>query len=284
MAAPPSILELDNRPQSWGSLLRELWRYRDVAYELSRTDFRARYKQASFGILWALAVPLLQAAVIAVVFARIAHLGGRDFNYPVYVISGVLAWNYFAMTFGTASAAIVDGADLTGKVWFPRLILPAIPTATNAVGFLASIVALVIITPLLGVGLGPQLLWLLPACALVLLFTLSLSALIAVLHVYLRDLRYMVQAGLLVWFYATPIIYPARVVHLPGGLFDFNPVTGMVDLFRLATLGPAATQAAMGGEGDITRAVIVSVVTVVVITALALELYRRHDRLVSDLM
>jgi lipopolysaccharide transport system permease protein len=282
--ATPDILDLDHRPLSRRRFLADLWRHRDVAYELARTDFQMRFKRAAFGILWALAVPLSQAAIIAIVFSRVAKLGGGDFNYPVYVLSGVVAWSFFQLAFQNGATAIVDGTQLASKVWFPRIILPAIPAAGNLVGLGASVLAMLLVMPLLGDPITLELLYLLPGIALLIAFVVCLSSLTAVLHVYYRDLRYLVQAAMLVWFYGTPVIYPARLLPKFGAYFDFNPVTGIIDLFHVATLGHAATHAANAPGASISRAVLVSVIATVVCALASIELYRRRDREVSDLI
>src|SRR2546421_12865375 len=101
-----------------------MWRFRHLLAMLSRAEFHVRYKRASFGVAWAVGVPIVQAAVLTVVFERVVRTGtGADFG--AYVLSGVLAWSYFSQTVTPGSTAIVEAASLTDKVWFPRAILPA---------------------------------------------------------------------------------------------------------------------------------------------------------------
>ena len=211
------ILVLDNKPRSRSTVVWDLWRYRDVLYELARTDFQVRYKRAIFGILWAVALPLLQAAVLAFVFSRVIRLApGAQHGFAVFVLSGVLAWSYFSITVSLGSTAIVDNAELTDKLWFPRSMLPIVPALGGLVGLGVSMVALVVAMPILGVAIGPQVLLLVPACVILVLISIALSLVLASLHVYFRDVRYLVSAALLVWFYLTPILYPPQAASWPG--------------------------------------------------------------------
>jgi lipopolysaccharide transport system permease protein len=271
----PDTLDLTSEPEAWGPWLRSLWEHRQVTLLLSRADFQVRYKRAALGLVWVVAVPLLQAAVLAVVFLRVRRLTGQDFSYPVYVMGGVLAWGYFGPTLSTASTAVVDNAALTDKVWFPRAVLPMVPAIANLVGLGVSLVALIALMPLFHVSYSSRLLLLVPACVLLFALTVGLTLVLSALHVYFRDVRYLVQAALLLWLYVTPIIYTERDLGPNGRWLDFNPFTGVVALFHWATSGkvdPAGRSIAF--------AVAFTTVTLVI----GLWAHRRHDRLFVDLL
>lgn len=252
--------------------MADLWSHREVLGMLARKDFQTRYKRATFGVLWAVVVPVLQALVMAVVFSRVIRVDA-GVNFAAYVMTGILMWSYFATTLNVGSTAIVDGSGLTDKVWFPRAVLVLVPSLANLVGLGISFAALVGILPILGVGLSFRLLLLLPAALLLVSFTTALTLVLAALHVYFRDVRYLVQAALLVWLYVTPIIYPKGLLGRLAPLADFNPMTGVVSLFHLATVGH---------EPHWELPVLVSVVVTLALIATAVEVHRRRDRLFVD--
>src|SRR5438270_5273413 len=97
------------------SLLRELWQSRDLVRMLARKEFFVRYRRASFGLLWAVALPLFQAVVLAVVLSRFVKIH-TGVNYAVFVFSGMLLWTFFSTVLAGGSTAIVDGADLSTKI------------------------------------------------------------------------------------------------------------------------------------------------------------------------
>ncbi|HZQ83515.1 MAG TPA: ABC transporter permease [Acidimicrobiales bacterium] len=273
-ASLEAVMELDARPDSRRTWLASVWAHRDVLLMLSRADFHVRYKRATFGVLWAVAVPVVQSVVLAVVFSHIIRVDDAR-AFAAYVLAGVLAWSYFALSVTAASTAIVDGSNLTDKVWFPRALLPIVPCLANLAGLCVSIAVLAVALPFLHGEFGPRLLLLVPAVALLLAFTLALGLALSALHVYFRDVKFLVQAGLLVWFYVTPIAYAKSMLGGLSRIVDFNPVTGIVALFQTA---------AVGAPPHWQRALLVSVVTTVVLGGVALEAQRRHDRLFVDLL
>jgi ABC-type polysaccharide/polyol phosphate export permease len=208
---------------------------------------------------------------MAFVFSRVVTFATGD-DFGAYVIGGIMAWSYFAATLANATSAIVDASGLTDKVWFPRVILVLVPPLANGIGLVVSLAVLIALLPLLGVGLGARLALLVPAMALLISFTTALSLVLSALYVYFRDVRFIVQASLLVWLYVTPIVYYQDQFD-DHGLLDFNPMTGVVEVFRLATVG---------GDGDWIRAVTVTAVATAILAVVGFEAHRRHDRLFVD--
>jgi ABC-type polysaccharide/polyol phosphate export permease len=254
--------------------LAELWGHRETLGILTRKDFQTRYKRASFGVLWAVAVPALQATIMAVVFSRVVRIASGA-HFSVYVISGVVAYSYVTTALSPASTAIVDGASLTDKVWFPRVLLVMVPCLSSTVGLLSTLAVLMVVIPAFGVPYGPHLLLMVPATGLLLVFTVSLATVLAALHVYFRDVRFLVQAALMVWMYATPILYPQHLLGSLAPVVSANPLTGIVGLFHLAALGS-------GGPSG--TDLIVSMAATGVLLVVGAEVQRRYDRLFVDLL
>lgn len=267
------VLELGPGAATRGEWLGGMWSHRGVTWVLARKDFQARYKRAALGVLWAVAVPLLQAAALIIIFSHFVH-AGQGVSYGAFVLSGVLPWSYFGTNLPTASTAIVDGTGLTDKVWFPRAILPLVPCASGLVGLGISMVLLLITAPLLNAHMNAEIALLIPACALLIAFTVTLSMALAALQVYFRDVRFIVTAALTVWLYATPIMYPQKAVGSLAPWLDFNPMTGVISVFHSAVLGTSLPG----------RALAVSIVATLLLGAVSIEAQRRHDRLFVDLL
>ncbi|HWH43775.1 MAG TPA: ABC transporter permease [Thermoleophilaceae bacterium] len=272
MSTRAHVLEVGPEPASRTAWIADVRAHAGVLGVLARKDFQTRYKRASFGVLWAVAVPMLQAAVMAIVFTRVIRVGTGD-DFGAYVIAGILAWTYFAGTLMASSTSIVDHSGLADKVWFPRIVLVLVPPIANIVGLLVSYAVLVPLLPVLGVDLGLRLLLLPVACVLLVAFTVALSLVLSALHVYYRDVRFLVQAALLVWLYVTPVVYRQELLDDLAGAADFNPMTGVVTVFHAATVG---------AEDGWARPVAVTVVTTLVLFCVGLELQRRRDRLFVD--
>jgi lipopolysaccharide transport system permease protein len=219
------------------SLIGEIWRSRELLLMLARKDFFVRYRRASFGLLWAVLLPLLQAVVLAVVFSRVAKIHVTGANYTVFIFAGMISWSFFGGVLGAGSTAIVDGLAMTTKIYFPRAILPLVTVVSNLYGFAITAVILIALTVLSGVHLGLNFLLIVPATLVMTGFATSFVLVFSALHVYFRDVRFMVQAMLIAWFYVTPIIYPLTRVGNLARLLRVNPMTGVVELFRAATVG-----------------------------------------------
>lgn len=264
-------------------LLANVWQMRSVLTMLARKDFLARYRRTSLGLLWALGLPVLQAATLTIVFTRVAHFGrevqnatGTGVSYAVFIYAGIVAWSYFAQVVPAAATAIVDNTALAGKIYFPRLILPLVVALTGLYPLLVSVVLLLALTIVLEHTVSLSFLWIVPGAALAVLVSASLGLLLSALHVFFRDVRYIVQAVMLALFYATPVIY--SLATAPDGLravLTVGPVAGPIELMRLAV-----------GCADPAwwHAVLTAVAWSLVTGAAGLALHCRWDRVFVDRM
>jgi ABC-type polysaccharide/polyol phosphate export permease len=210
------------------------------------------------------------------IFSRVGRFGsGLGFNYAGFVLAGMVPWLYLSSSVSSSTTSIVDASSLTDKVFFPRAVLPLVSPSANLVTLGISMVILLVALPVLGVSFAPHLLLLIPALVLLFTFTVALGLALGGAYVYFRDLKFMVQAVLLVWLYVTPIVYPASALGGTGRWLDFNPLTGIVGLFQ---------HGAVDAPGPSTRALLVSVVTTAVVLIAAVVGHRRHDRLFVDLL
>jgi ABC-type polysaccharide/polyol phosphate export permease len=239
------VLELAGERTPVGTLLRDLVRHRALLPLMARQDYSARYRSASLGLLWSVALPLLQGLVIAAVFSHLVG-GGRAKAYVPYVIIGISCWSYVSQSVSAAATSIVDSGAIAGRIYFPRLLLPAIPPTANLPAIGISLTFAEVIALATGHGLH----WTLLLAPVVVLASWALAvtggAVLTMAHVYSRDVRYLVQAGIMVLFYAAPIIYSLSSAGgsraLPDSLRPYvlaNPGTGIVQLGRYALVGDA---------------------------------------------
>jgi ABC-type polysaccharide/polyol phosphate export permease len=269
MAEP---LVLRGQPASWREWAVD-WRSRGpLLWMLVGKDFRTRYKRASLGVLWAVVVPLVQAVILAFVFSQVLNFSS-DKGFGAFILSGVVVWSYFAGTQVAAVTAIVDGAGIADKVWFPRAMLTLVPCLSNLIGFVISLALILPVLPVLDISLGRRILLLVPAIVVLVLFSTALALVLSALHVYFRDVKFLLHATLLVWIYATPVLYPRQFLGRLEPWADLNPMTGVVSLFHRALIGDV---------GPLLRPVSVTVVTTAVLLVAGIEGHRRHDRLFVD--
>jgi lipopolysaccharide transport system permease protein len=276
--ASQPVLDLGPEPATRSAWLATMWDHRQVMYVLARKDFHVRYKRASFGVIWALAVPALQATVLIVVFSHLIRPIGHGVPYGPYVLSGIFPWTYLSTTLPAGSTSIVDGVGLTDKVWFPRAILPLIPCLSGLVGLVISMILVLIGAPILGSPLTLSILLLVPACLLLVLITMGICLVTSAMQVYFRDVRFIIGAAMMVWMYGTPIMYPESAIGHLAKFIDLNPLTGVITVFHLAVVGQAASNRSWYWS------VAVSVAATAVLLVVGLEMQRRHDRVFVDLL
>lgn len=192
--------------------LRDLLSYREVLVNLVRKEVKVKYTSSALGTAWSMLNPLLYLAVFTLVFDVVLASGIPDF--PVYLLSGLLAWNLFAGSLSLATRSVVDNANLVKKVYFPREILPLASVGATVVDFALQAIVLVVFMgalrfPFVGVNLA-----LLPLALFALLvFTSAVSFWVAALNVRYRDTQHLLTLALLTWFWLTPIVYPSALVQ-----------------------------------------------------------------------
>ena len=224
-----------------GVSFTELWAYRELLYILVWRDLKVRYRQTLLGAVWVMGQPLLTMLIFTLVFNRIARIDSGEIPYPVFVLTGLLPWGFFAAGVQGAANSLIGNANLITKVYFPRLLIPA---ASVAAGLIDFIVAGVVLAGMLAwhrIVPSPMLVFLPVVIFLAAVLTLGLGLWLAALNVKYRDVRVMIPFVLQVWMYATPVVYPQNLLPEPWRSLAFlNPVAGVVEGFRWCLFGGEA--------------------------------------------
>ena len=213
--------------------LSELFRYRHLIFQLVRRDIVTRYKRSVLGVAWTMISPLLTMLILTVVFSQIFK---GTTAYAAYVLSGLIAWNFFAQTTNDSMDKVVWGGGFLKYVYLPRTVLPVASMVAGLVNLLLALIPLVLILAVYQVKLGwPVLLLPLPII-LIGLFSLGVALIVSTLAVYFPDVNPMYQIILMAWMYLTPVIYPWEILPqtLQNILPYINPMVPLVKLFRLA--------------------------------------------------
>ena len=223
--------------------LGELWRYHDLVLLFVRRDFVAVYKQTILGPLWFLIQPLLTTIIFTVIFGNIAKLPTDGLPQFLFYMSGTVIWTYFADCMTNTSNTFVNNANLFGKVYFPRLAVPVAMLISSLITFgiqFALFLVFVGFFALRGTVLHPNW-WILLSPVLIMMMAglgLGFGIIISSLTTKYRDLRFLVQFGVQLLMYATPVIYPASSIPPRYQmLIQANPMTSIVEAFRYAFLG-----------------------------------------------
>jgi ABC-2 type transport system permease protein len=209
---------------------------------LTRRHLAARYRGSTLGFVWSLLNPVLLMGIYTFVFCFIFRATVPGIPYPVFFLTGILAWNFVSIAAINAAVSLVDGASLIKKTAFPHFALPLSAVLSNAVNYLMALPLLVIFNLLFGIA--PTLSLLLFPCVflLLLLVALGVGLLLAALMPFFRDLQHLIEALFTMWLFLTPVLYPMSLVmqNLPEGLlslYKLNPMVGIMRLVHAVFLG-----------------------------------------------
>ena len=196
-------------------------------------DFKIKYKRSVLGVLWSLLNPLLTMVVLTLVFSKIFRWGEQDLNYPVYLLSGLVIFNYFneASTLGMGS--VVNNFSLITKVYIPKYIFPLSKCLFIGINFLLTLIPLYAIIIQQGVGITWHHILLPYDFVCLFFFTLGIALFMSSIAVFLRDMFYIYGIITMIWMYLTPIMYP--MVALPDllvNLMKFNPLFQYINFAR----------------------------------------------------
>ncbi len=217
----------------------DLWRYRELFLVLAWRDVSVRYKQSIFGLAWALVRPFLTMVVFTVVFSKVAKLPAEGAApYALMVFAGLLPWQFFASALTDSSNSLIGNANLIGKVYFPRLIVPAAAVVTSFVDFLISFIILIALMLWYQFLPGWQMLTLPLFVIMAFMASLGPGLYIAALNVKYRDFRYIIPFVVQLGLYVSPVGFSSSVVPEEWRLlYALNPMVGVIDGFRWAILG-----------------------------------------------
>lgn len=219
--------------------------WRKVATLVKHLTWRhlaARYRGSALGFVWSLLNPVLLMGVYTFVFRFIFRATAPGVPYPVFFLTGILAWNFVSIAAMNAALSLVDGAALINKTAFPRIALPISAVLSNAANYLMTLPLLVAFNLLFGIV--PTLSFLLLPCAFLflLLMAIGIGVLLAALMPFFRDLQHLMEVLFTMWFFLSPVLYPMTMVrqNLPESLlplYELNPMVGIIHLVHAVFLG-----------------------------------------------
>jgi len=223
--------------------LKELWDYRDLIYMYVKRDIVTFYKQTILGPLWFIVQPILTTIMFFYVFGNLAGLSTDGIPKPLFYFSGIILWNYFADCLTRNSKTFIDNQAVFGKVYFPRLVVPISITISNLVRFAIQLGIFLILylyyffTTSLIVPTGY--IFLLPLLIIIAAgLSLGFGIIFSSLTTKYRDLTYLLQFGVQLWMYITPVIYPLNSIPIEKQwIIQLNPMTAIIETFKVGFIG-----------------------------------------------
>lgn len=221
----------------------DLWRYRDLLFMFVKRDFVSFYKQTVLGPLWFFIQPIFTTIVFTFVFGNLAGISTDGLPQYLFYLSGITAWNYFSDCLTKTSTVFKDNANIFGKVYFPRLIMPLSIVVSNLVRFGVQLLLLLVMMTYFGVkGADFHITYgilFFPILVLMMAFLgLGIGLIITAMTTKYRDLTFLVTFGVQLLMYGTTVIYPLSAApEKYKTIIELNPMTGIIEAFRFAFLG-----------------------------------------------
>ena len=259
--------------------LRELFNYKDLFLVMAYRDLRVRYAQTFLGFAWAIIQPLATLCIFTFVFGKAVKVDTGDIPYPLFAISGTVAWSYFSFVLSNSGSSIVGSQEMVKKIYFPRLIIPLSKAVVGLVDFGITFFLLILALFIYGIVPSGNIIFLPFFIFMCALSALSVGIWVSALTIRYRDFNYMVPFLVQFGLYATPVGYPSELVinRLPQWAtiaFYLNPLTGVVEGFRWSILG----------SGQLSGYSFFSFAVVLVLFISSLYYFKSVERIMADII
>lgn len=223
----------------WQSLnLKELLDYRDLFFSLVWRDIKVLYAQTILGFSWAILVPLVQIAIFTIVFGRVAKVPTEGIPYFLFSTASIIPWTYMSQAMLQSSQSLVSGANILGKIYFPRILFPITPVLSRLLDFFLSILIVIAIAPFYGITLTKQIIYF-PFFILVMISTVAgIGMWISAAAIRFRDVRHALPFVMRMLMFSAPIVYSAASIKPEYRLiYSLNPIVAVIEGFRASVLG-----------------------------------------------
>jgi ABC-2 type transport system permease protein len=214
--------------------LRQALKYRELIFQLTRRDILTRYKRSVLGIAWTMLNPLGMMLVLTFAFSKLFRFATAG-NYSIYVLSGLIVWNFFGQTTTACMISLVWGGGLFQRIYIPRSTFAISSMFTGIINWLFSLVPLLLIILVENKGIPWTIVFIPIAMILAFAFALGVGLILSCIGIYFPDVVEMYQIILTAWMYLTPIIYPDTAIpENMQWVLKINPTYYLVNLFRAA--------------------------------------------------
>jgi lipopolysaccharide transport system permease protein len=261
----------------WAPLrLSEIWEYRELLYFLTVRQIQVRYKQSFFGIAWAVLQPLVLTFVFALFLGRLARVGSEGLPYPVFAITAFVPWIFFAGSVTESAKSLVTESELVSKVYFPRVVIPLSKVLSLLIDLVIALGVVVVLILLYGIELNAAVALLPLFLAFAFVTAVGIGVLLAALNVRYRDVQVITPLLVLLWLFATPVVYPGSLVT---GAWEYvyalNPLVAVIEGVRWTLVGTAPPEPAV---------VAISVAVSLLLLGLGALYFSRTERSFADII
>lgn len=262
------------------SLIKEIhdvYKRRELLWQITAREVKARYKQSILGYFWVILNPLAQMLVMSFAFSiimRVPTNSTSNIPYSVFLFVALLPWNLFTNSLSSAASSLVNSGGLITKIYFPRTILVLATIIAKIIDFLFAISILIVYMIIYQLPINLNILWVIPIFFIQQIFTLGLSLFFAAANLLYRDIQYLLGMILLLWMYLTPVIYPADMVPEKYKIiYQLNPMAVIINAYRQVILGLSEPK-----YSSLIIALIVSFITLII----GFSYFKSREKIFAD--
>lgn len=224
--------------------IKNIFKWHELLWQMVGREVKSRYKQSILGYFWVILNPLAQMLVMSFAFSiilRIPTNATDNIPYSIFLFTALLPWNLFATSLTGACNSLVNSSTLITKVYFPRTILVIAAIISKLVDFAFALSILIIYLFAYQIPITLNILWVIPIFFIQQIFTFGLALFLSAANLIYRDIQYLLNLLLVLWMYATPVIYPADLVPEQYKIiFQLNPMAVIINAYRQTILGGGA--------------------------------------------
>lgn len=210
-----------------------LWKYRELLKQLTLREIRIRYKQSFLGFFWIILNPFFQMLIMSFVFSNILKFKDLGIPYPLFLYAGLLPWTFFTGSLTTSITVLIEDRFLIKKIYFPREVLVLSNVLAKTLDFFLSTIVFMVLMIIFKVPFTLNTLLFIPIFFIQFLFTYGLSLLLSAANLFYRDIQYILNLILTLWFYVTPVLYAVELFPPQyRWIFKLNPLSVFINAYR----------------------------------------------------
>jgi len=258
------------------SYLKELYKFRELLFSLTKREIKVRYKQTTLGAAWAILQPFSLMLIFSLVFGVLLKLESDSIPYPIFYYSALLPWTFFSTSFSFGALAIINNSSLITKIYFPRETIPLASVGAAILDLTVASLIFLLMMIFYKTPLTFQFIYVLPIIVILVIFTTAMVLLSSALVVIWRDLKFVIPLAIQIWMFASPIIYPlSQVPEGLKGIYMLNPMAVLINNFRKITVGGDAAN-----WQELSLAAIVSIILFI----LCYLFFKQKEKIFADII
>lgn len=250
--------------------------YYELLSELTKREIKSRYKQSVLGYAWVILNPFFQMLVMAFIFSHIMRIPVIGVPYAIFLYVGLLPWTLFANSLVSSVNSLVNNASLITKIYLPREVFVLSTMLAKIVDFLLASLVLIFFLIWYKTPLTVNLLWFIPIFFIQQIFTYGLSLMLAAFNLFYRDIQYVLNLGIILWMYITPVIYPVELLpERYRWIFQVNPMAVLINAYRQIMLS--------GGMPNL-RSLAIAAIVSIIFCVIARSVFKKLEGVFADVV